>query len=116
MAQNVQALRSRIGVSEALLLQPVWRMHVRCSAPQRAALTGGAAQVTTYRIYNVASGDPRNPLRTGNSGADGGAAPGWGSDGDAVDGDADEVQHSRLTPGRGEGRTGYKKKRGIEAM
>ena len=81
-----------------------------------AALTRGAAQVTTYRIYNVASGDARNPLRTANSSADGGTAPGWGSDGDAVDGDADEVQHSRLIPGRGRGCAGCKKERDVEAM
>ncbi|KAK9822810.1 hypothetical protein WJX81_001964 [Elliptochloris bilobata] len=41
--------------------------------------------VTTYRICNVASGDPRNPLRTAAS-ADGGASPGWENDaGTAVD-------------------------------
>lgn len=44
--------------------------------------------MTTYRIYNVASSDPRNPLRTAGSGVDAESASGWGPE---AEGAVDEV-------------------------
>ena len=51
-------------------------------------LSSSALQVTTYRIYNVASSDPRNPLRTAGSGVDVESASSWGPE---AEGAVDEV-------------------------
>jgi len=55
-------------------------------------MTRPAAQVTTYRIFNIVSSDPRNPLRTANSGVGEGAAAGWGGEGAAAEGAGTEVR------------------------
>ena len=62
--------------------------QAQTSARPKSNLSSSALQVTTYRIYNVASSDPRNPLRTAGSGVDAESSSGWGPE---ADGAVDEV-------------------------
>ena len=61
-------------------------------------LSGNALQVTTYRIYNVASCDPRNPLRTAASGVDAESASGWGPEADGAVDEVGLLQHTTHKP------------------
>ena len=54
--------------------------------------------MTTYRIYNVASSDPRNPLRTAGSGVDAESSSGWGPEADSAVDEVTLQQHLVCKP------------------
>ena len=56
-------------------------------------LSSSAPQVTTYRIYNVVSSDPQNPLRTASSGVDADSASGWGPEAEGAVDEVSLLQH-----------------------